>query len=884
MKRKIVAGLLSLCVLSGLLPTAVMAEEVTAGTAEREVVIETQEGIGIPEDQIRQEGDYKYNVLPDGTVRIVEYVGNDVQIVIPAELGGYSVTVIEWHAFYGCNSLDSITISEGITEIGESAFADCGNLRSVSIPGSVIYISGTAFLNCNNLEEIIISESNEEYCVDGNVLFNKDKDRLMLMACLDKNVTDYVVPEGVTRIGYDAFSDCRNLKNIVIPGSVIHIYAGAFSDCSSLESITIPEGVTHLGGEVFSGCSSLSSITIPESVDCLFPNAFEGCSSLKNIVIPGSVKGIYDRAFADCSSLESITLSEGLEWIGSEAFAGCSSLSGITIPNSVERLLGTPFTGCNITSIFLPENVFLTSASGYSSGETLSAMNNLENIEVAETNRYYCSIDGVLFSKDKGTLVAYPQNKKGNEYIIPEGTLTIGEDAFYNCSSLESIIIPEGMLNMEWNAFYGCSSIECIKIPGSVTLIGSDWSNCARSFGECSNLESIEVAETNENYCSIDGVLYNKNKDKLLFYPQNKKGEEYIVPNGVKEIWREVFVGCSNLRSIKIPGSVASIGDSLFKVCDAFEDCSNLESIEVDQSNGNYCSIDGILFNKNKNELIEYPQNKKGEEYIIPKSVKKICNGAFSSCSNLNSIMIPKGVTEIEYSAFSGAGSLTDVYYEGSSEEWEKITVNESNEELLSAEVHFNHVIDYPQSDPLFNDVYDTDWFYNSVSYVNVNGLMTGLNETTFGPSQNLARAQFAVILHRINDEPKVYYTEKFPDVAANLWYTDAILWASDTGVVTGYSSTGMFGPGDNINREQMAVMMYRYANYMGYDTSMKEDFSRFNDAAKVNDFAKEAMQWAVGNGIITGKNNGTTLDPQGNASRAECATIIMRFMEKYGK
>lgn len=77
---------------------------------------------------------------------------------------------------------------------------------------------------------------------------------------------------------------------------------------------------------------------------------------------------------------------------------------------------------------------------------------------------------------------------------------------------------------------------------------------------------------------------------------------------------------------------------------------------------------------------------------------------------------------------------------------------------------------------------------------------------------------------------------------------------------------------------------MYRYANYMGYDTSVKEDFSRFNDAAKDNDFAKEAMQWQSGNGIITGKNNGTALDPQGNASRAECATIIMRFMEKYGK
>ena len=147
-----------------------------------------------------------------------------------------------------------------------------------------------------------------------------------------------------------------------------------------------------------------------------------------------------------------------------------------------------------------------------------------------------------------------------------------------------------------------------------------------------------------------------------------------------------------------------------------------------------------------------------------------------------------------------------------------------------------------------------------------------------------IARAQFAVILHRMNDAPKVAYKATFPDVPDGNWFTDAVLWAADTKVVTGYSDTGKFGPADKINREQMAVMMYRYANYMGYDTSVKEDFSRFNDAAKVNDFAKEAMQWAVGNGIITGKNNGTALDPQGNASRAECATIIMRFMEKYGK
>ena len=178
----------------------------------------------------------------------------------------------------------------------------------------------------------------------------------------------------------------------------------------------------------------------------------------------------------------------------------------------------------------------------------------------------------------------------------------------------------------------------------------------------------------------------------------------------------------------------------------------------------------------------------------------------------------------------------------------------------------------------------DHDWFYNNVYYNYFAETMTGLDDTHFGPNETLARAQFAVILYRMNDTPEVEYKKTFPDVLENIWYTDAILWAADTKVVTGYSDTGMFGPSDKINREQMAVMMYRYAGYKGYSTDNKADFSKYKDANKVSEFAEEAMKWAVGNGIITGKDNGTMLDPQGNATRAECATIIMRFMEKFGK
>ena len=210
----------------------------------------------------------------------------------------------------------------------------------------------------------------------------------------------------------------------------------------------------------------------------------------------------------------------------------------------------------------------------------------------------------------------------------------------------------------------------------------------------------------------------------------------------------------------------------------------------------------------------------------------------------------------------------------------------------------FSHASDYvivfsdeEMSDPTepdpgaseFTDVHENDWYYDPVQYVSKNKLMTGLDETTFGPIDPLARAQFAVILHRMNGEPEVPYSARFHDVGAGLWYTNAILWAADTQVVTGYSN-GNFGPGDLINREQMALMMFRYANYKGYDTSARADFSSYQDSSMVSDFAAEAMQWAVGEKIITGKYNETQLDPKGNASRAECATIIMRFVEKYGK
>ena len=189
---------------------------------------------------------------------------------------------------------------------------------------------------------------------------------------------------------------------------------------------------------------------------------------------------------------------------------------------------------------------------------------------------------------------------------------------------------------------------------------------------------------------------------------------------------------------------------------------------------------------------------------------------------------------------------------------------------------------DKPDTPKSFDDVKVGDWYYNSVSFVSQNGLMTGMKDRIFGPAEVLSRAQFAVIIHRMSGSPEVEYKNTFPDVDKDTWYTNAVLWANKNKIITGYGHNGMFGPADLITREQMAVIMYRYAKAQGYDVSTKADFSKFKDAGSVSGFAEEAMQWAVGTGIISGKDNGARLDPLGNASRAECATIIMRFSREY--
>lgn len=177
-----------------------------------------------------------------------------------------------------------------------------------------------------------------------------------------------------------------------------------------------------------------------------------------------------------------------------------------------------------------------------------------------------------------------------------------------------------------------------------------------------------------------------------------------------------------------------------------------------------------------------------------------------------------------------------------------------------------------------FKDVYPGDWYFDAVKYVSEIGVMTGKDSRTFAPGEPLARAQFAVMLWRMGGEEEAIYDGRFPDVLYNTWYTDAVAWSCNKKVITGYQDTGKFEPGNSISRQEMAVMLFRYAKLINMNTDKRGDLSKFEDYSSVAEYASEAMRWAVGSGIISGKYEGTQLDPGGDTTRAECAVMITRF------
>ena len=308
------------------------------------------------------------------------------------------------------NLRGTYSVKGGTKIISDRAFSNCSSLKYISIPKSVICLNGNPFNGWIGKLECL----SPNFIYEDDVLFNKDKSKIISFR--NQNIESYIIPTCVASIGDHAFSDCSSLSNIVIPNSVTRIGEGAFFNCSSLSNIVIPNSVTSIEKGAFSSCRSLSDIVILDGVTRIGEGAFSGCCSLSNIVIPNSVTSIGDRAF----------------W-------GCRSLKYISIPKSVICLNGNPFYGW------------------------------IGKLECLSPNFIY--EDDILYNKDKSKIISF-RNQSLESFIIPTCVTSIGDSAFFGCSSLSDIVIPDSVTSIGDSVFSDCSSLSNIVIPDSVTSIG----------------------------------------------------------------------------------------------------------------------------------------------------------------------------------------------------------------------------------------------------------------------------------------------------------------------------------------------------------------------------------------------------------------------------
>lgn len=214
-------------------------------------------------------------------------------------------------------------------------------------------------------------------------------------------------------------------------------------------------------------------------------------------------------------------------------------------------------------------------------------------------------------------------------------------------------------------------------------------------------------------------------------------------------------------------------------------------------------------------------------------------------------------------------------------EEIQKAAVQPASETVVKEDVQVETNSDSYTGGELFTDVKKENWFYPAVSYVMNKGLMTGMVNGGFAPNEELSKVQFAVVLYRMEGSPEVSLSANTLSIPENAYYAPAVFWADQTGLLDGFR-TASIKPEDQITREEMITMLFRYAQQKGFDTQERADLSQFADAEKVSPSAKEAVSWAVATGMISGEGKDRLLNPQGSASRAVCAAMITHLCETY--
>ncbi len=558
-----------------------------------------------------QNDDYIYDVYEDYTV-ITEYIGEDFRVTIPNRLGGKQVKGIGEMAF------------------GKSMLA----IEVVDIPKNVDYIDPSAFYGNSSLKAFTVAGGNSVYKSDKGIIFSKDGKGLLHYP-VGKMEDTFTVRDGVEKIGAYAFGASDILKTVKLPDSVKELGAHAFDGCEKLVNINIPENVTEIPDSCFYECRSMPKIEFPSKLAKIGESAFYYCISVAEITLPDSVEQIDDSAFGKCETLSKAVLSASLQKYGYKVFSGCKllkeievsgksrsfkSTEGILYSYDGKTLVEAPY-GKYISDLIINadvktlraycfyrdsenhsdegfdyiekidfRNVEKIGAYAFANRDAVkevnlpstlkeissTAFNNCQKIKkyTVKNCENYVTEDGVLFSKDKKTLVAYPTDREKHTYAIPEGTENLGDYSFSYCYSLHEIEIPESIVTVGDYCFYMTGTL-----VGNVHF-GKNLKSIGKySFSNCAGIE--ELTFTDNTITEIpEGAFQILDGTYEFIIPEGvtKIGEgafreigyiTYVkIPSTVKEICARAFYDMDDLHNLTIPASVEKIGDEIVTIMD----------------------------------------------------------------------------------------------------------------------------------------------------------------------------------------------------------------------------------------------------------------------------------------------------------------------------
>ncbi len=623
---------------------------------------------------------------------------------------GDGVTSIGEYAFYFCTSLASVTIGNSVTSVGLYAFAGCNVLDDVYISdlrawcnidftdysSNPLYNWGSLYLNNILVTDLVIPE---EITVIKDYTFNY---------CA--SLTSVTIHDNVTSIGNGAFYLCTSLTNVTIGNSVSAIGNNAFYCCTGLTNVTIPDNVTSIGDYAFYECEGLTSITIAAGVTYIGRYAFYYCSNLTSVYI-SDLTAWLNIDFADTSSsplrnggyiylnnepITDLVIPEGTKVVKKDTFSGCTSITSVTIPKSVISIERGAFYGCNglksayyvgtesewyanvtvgnqnqkLTNVLIftdSSNVASLSVVNEFAINSSASQANLSSPSVASTN-----------TVDYSEGLSYTSNGDGTCYVSGIGTCTdtdivipsvspagdivtsIGDNAFYNYTSITSVIIPDSVTSIGDYAFCFCTSLTSVTIPDSVNTIGN------YAFESCTSLTSVTIPNS-----------VNTIGDRAFY---NCTGLTSVkIGNSVTSIGVRAFSFCTSLTSVKIPDSVTTIGEYAFYSCknltsvkigngvtsvgsQAFYGCTSLTSVNISDLEA-WCNID---FGNSYANPLYYGQNlylndEIVTDLVIPEGTTIIKDYTFYGCTSITSSAIPNSVTSIGYKSFFACENLANV-------------------------------------------------------------------------------------------------------------------------------------------------------------------------------------------------------------------------------